>query len=75
MHFQSFKRAQQTQAKSLQLATIKCGANQEVAAGIDQLQTSLATGAGQLAKVTDYTNGVAQMTAGANTLSIVRIVN
>ena len=45
------------------------GASQ-VAAGVDQLQTSLATGAGRFAKgVTDYTNGVAQIAVGANTLS------
>ena len=45
------------------------GASQ-VAAGVDQLQTSLATGAGRFVKgVTDYTNGVAQIAVGANTLS------
>ena len=45
------------------------GASQ-VAAGVDQLQTSLATGASRFAKgVTDYTNGVAQIAVGANTLS------
>ncbi|BBD23539.1 YhgE/Pip domain-containing protein [Streptococcus constellatus] len=63
----SAQQSQESILAALQQSTT--GASQ-VAAGVDQLQRSLATGAGRLVKgVTDYTNGVAQITAGANTLS------
>ena len=63
----SAQESQESILAALQQSTT--GASQ-VAAGVDQLQTSLATGASRFAKgVTDYTNGVAQIAVGANTLS------
>lgn len=63
----SAQESQESILAALQQSTT--GASQ-VAAGVDQLQTSLTTGASRFAKgVTDYTNGVAQIAVGANTLS------